>query len=234
MQLTCNKLSFQYPNNGTKVLDNLSFTIQGSGFHAVFGPSGAGKTSLARIIAAGISEYQGDLQLTGITTILYCYNLERLPGWTNIGKLLQEITPAGREPLLAELIAVFDLNDLLDSRFPQLSMGQQNRVNLIRYLVQNFDLLILDESLANVDEKLRQSILLHIKERFPDKMFLAISHNLMEIATFCKDIMVLDSYSGGEQGRLLQGMDLRRNGTEDISLDRRKLDAVMLEIMNAC
>ena len=234
MQLTCDKLSFQYPNNGTKVLDRLSFTIQGPGFHAVFGPSGAGKTSLARIISAGISEYQGDLQLTGISTILYCYNMERLPGWTNIDKLLQEVTPSGRESLLAELLTVFDLNDLLDARFPQLSMGQQNRVNLIRYLVQDFDLLILDESLANVDEQLRQTIILHIKERFPNRMFLAISHNLLEIATLCRDIMVLDTCKEGEQGRLIQGMDLHRNGTEDIRPDRKKLDAVMLEIMNAC
>ena len=68
---------------------------------------------------------------------------------------------------------VFSLENLLDSRFPQLSLGQKNRVNLVRYLVQDFDLLILDESLANVDEKLRQTILLHLKKRFPNKMFLS-------------------------------------------------------------
>ena len=234
MQLTCDHLSFQYPNNGTKVLDRLSFVIRGPGFHAVFGPSGAGKTSLARIISANISEYQGSLQLKGISTILYCYNMERLPGWTDIGNLLQEITPAGRKSLLEELIAVFDLNDLLDARFPRLSMGQQNRVNLIRYLVQDFDLLILDESLANVDEQLRRTIILHIKERFPDKMFLAISHNLLEIAALCRDIIVLGARQEESQGRLLHGMDFLRNGTEDIVPDRKKLDAVMLEIMNAC
>ena len=236
MQLACDNLSFQYPDNGTSVLDHLSFTIQGPGFHAVFGPSGAGKTSLARIIAAGITGYKGSLRLKEIKTILYSYNMERLPGWSNIGSLLQQVTPSGRESLLEELITVFDLNDLMHSRFAQLSMGQQNRVNLIRYLVQDFDLLILDESLANVDEKLRHTILLHIKERFPEKMFLSISHNLIEIATFCKEIVVLSSRKKENRECLVQGMDVHRNkdAAQDMLPEKKRLDEVMLEIMNAC
>ena len=236
MQLVCDNLSFQYPDNGAIVLDRLSFTMQGPGFHAVFGPSGVGKTSLARIISAGITGYTGQLHLKGIKTILYSYNMERLPGWSNIGSLLQQVTPSGRKFLLEELITVFGLDNLMHSRFARLSLGQQNRVNLIRYLVQDFDLLILDESLANVDEKLRHTILLHIKERFPDKMFLSISHNLMEIATFCKEIVVLSSRKKEGRECLLQGMDVHRDGdaAQDILPDRKRLDAVMLEIMNVC
>ena len=241
MQLACENISFRYPGNGSVVLDQLSFTIQGPGLHAVFGPSGVGKSSLARIISSAITEYQGNILCEDIQTILYSYNMERLPGWADIGTILQEITPAGREPLLQELLTVFSLNNLLASRFPQLSLGQQNRVNLIRYLVQDFDLLILDESLANVDEKLRQTILLHIKKRFPDKMFLSISHNLMEIATFCQQIIVLGRGKEAKketQEILIQGMDIQQNPHQDsaqnLVADQKKLDAVMLEIMNAC
>ena len=48
-------------------------------------------------------------------------------------------------------------------RFAQLSMGQCNRVNLVRYLLQTFGILIMDESLANVDEPTRQTIILQNK-----------------------------------------------------------------------
>ncbi len=237
MQLACENISFRYPGNGSIVLDQLSFSMQGPGFHAVFGPSGVGKTSLAQIISSGITEYQGNIYCKNIQTTLYSYNMERLPGWADISSILQEITPTGREPLLQELLTVFSLDKLLGSRFPQLSLGQQNRVNLIRYLVQDFDLLILDESLANVDEKLRQAILLHIKKRFPDKMFLSISHNLMEIATFCQQIMVLGREKEKRE-RLVQGMDIQQDPNQDTAqslvANRKKLDAVMLEIMNAC
>jgi multiple sugar transport system ATP-binding protein len=160
--------------------------------------------------------------------------MERLPGWADIGRVLQEITPAGREPLLQELLTIFSLDTLLDSRFPQLSLGQQNRVNLVRYLVQDFDLLILDESLANVDEQLRQSILLYLKQRFPNKMFLSISHNLMEIATFCQQILVLSTHQQEKKNHLVRGLDLQQEPDQALVVNRKKLDAVMLEIMNVC
>ncbi|MCI5209937.1 MAG: ATP-binding cassette domain-containing protein, partial [Candidatus Electrothrix sp. ATG2] len=203
MQLAASNLSFQYPDSTTQVIDHLSFSMQGPGFHAVFGPSGVGKTSLARILAGSRIDHEGDIRAKGINTILYSYNMERLPGWANIGNLLSQVTPSGRESLLKELVAVFALEDLLHARFSCLSLGQQNRANLLRYLVQDFDLLILDESLANVDEKLRQTILLHIKERFPDRMFLTISHNLMEVAKFCKEILVLGAREELGQGCIL-------------------------------
>jgi multiple sugar transport system ATP-binding protein len=108
-------------------------------------------------------------------------------------------------------------------------MGQQNRMNLIRYLLQDFDLMILDESLANVDEKLRQTILPAIKERFAHKMFLYISHNLMEVARFCKEILVLAGPSRNISSRLISGL----NETSGGKVDKSALDKVMLEIMNA-
>ena len=88
----------------------------------------------------------------------------------------------------------------------------------------------MDESLANVDEKLRQTILLHIKERFSDRMFLSISHNLMEVATFCKEILVLETREKSGKGCILQGLDLQ----QDAVLDKDRLDQSMLEVMNAC
>jgi len=89
--------------------------------------------------------------------------------------------------------------------------------------------MILDESLANVDEKLRRAILPVIKERFPDKMFLYISHNLMEVARFCKEILVLAEPSRNMPSRLIKGLD----DTSGDPVDKSALDRVMLEVMNA-
>ena len=230
MQFAGDNIQFRYTDSDSVVLDQLSFTLQGPGLHAIFGPSGVGKTSLARIISSEITHYQGEIHYKGIQKILYSSNMERLPGWTGIGSILKQVTPVGQEALLEELLTVFNVDNLLDSRFPQLSLGQQNRINLLRYLVQDFDLLILDESLANVDEKLRQTILLHIKKCFPDRMFLSISHNLTEVARFCKEILVLGEQKEPGKSRILQGLDC----CQDTPPDRDRLDQSMLEIMNAC
>ena len=108
-------------------------------------------------------------------------------------------------------------------------MGQQNRINLIRYLLQDFDLLILDESLANVDEKLRETIILAIKKLFADKMFLYISHNLMEVSKFCRQILVFGKLSENKPCSMIMGQDYQKG----YSLNKQGLDVTMLEIMNA-
>lgn len=230
MRLECRDLAFTYPGSDVAVLENLSFVMEEPGFNAVFGPSGVGKTSFAKLLAEKAKDQHTTGFIThGIQTVLYSYNLERLPGWSSAGSHLEKICPVGREDLKAELIRVFMLEPVLGSRFSKLSMGQQNRMNLIRYLLQDFDLLILDESLANVDERLREVIVLAVKALFPDKMFLYISHNLMEVAKFCRDILILGESSGEKSSRMIKGMDYQKG----YQPDKPALDKAMLEIMNA-
>ncbi len=225
MLLECNNLNFSYDGNETLVIKDLTFSMVEPGFKAVFGPSGAGKTSLAKIISAPDSGVDQHTRTKGIETILYSYNLERLPGWSGVGKHLDKVTPAEKHELKKDLIQIFQLEEVIKSRFSQLSMGQQNRINLIRYLLQDFDLLIMDESLANVDEKLRETIILSIKDIFPDKMFLYISHHLMEVSKYCSQILVF----GKSSFTMIQGQDHKIS----CSLNKEGLDTTMLEIMNA-
>ncbi len=229
MPFECKDITFMYPGAPGYVFQNLSFKFSRPGFNALFGPSGIGKTSLAKIIIGAIGDYSGQVTTDGMKTLFYTYNMERLPGWSGVGKHLEKVTPPGRIGLKDELVNIFGIRPCLESRFTQLSLGQQNRVNLIRYLVQDFNLLIMDESLANVDERTRETILLKVKEIFPDAYFLYISHNVVEVSKFCRDIVVFRSAHKKPQAVVVKGQDLS-TGQE---LKRNLLEQTMLEIMNA-
>ena len=229
MRLECEDIGFYYPGTDKRVFDRLSLNLTEPGFHAFFGPSGVGKTSLARLLCGQARAASGTIRTQGIETFLYSYNLERLPGWSCVGGHLEKVTPSERMAEKQALVQSFDLGGCLHQRFSQLSLGQQNRVNLIRYLVQVYDLLIMDESLANVDEMTRARILLTIKEMYPRVLFVYISHNVVEVAKFCKRIWVFRDISKTPQALAVNGQDLRSGG----SLDHQALQQTMLEMMNA-
>lgn len=229
MPLICDNIAFTYPGAEHPLFTNVSFRLTAPGFHSFFGPSGVGKTSLAKIIAGDIKMYSGRISTDGLNTLLYSHNKERLPGWSGVGRHLTRVIPSSSHARKDELVEVFGLSDCINSRFDQLSMGQQNRVNLIRYLLQDCDLLIMDESLANVDERTREKIILAVKTMFPNRYFLYISHNVMEVSKFCDSILVFRSNNKTPQTVMIKGCNI----CEGEDLSRAALDATLLEIMNA-
>jgi ABC-type multidrug transport system ATPase subunit len=229
MFIECNNIHFRYPNSSMDVFHDLSFQMKTPGFHALFGPSGVGKTSLARIIVGDITDYSGSIRSEGMQNLLYSYNLERLPDWSSVGNHLEKITPSSLRDRKNELIDAFDMTQTMKLRFSQLSLGQQNRVNLIRYLLQDFHLLIMDESLANVDERTREKIILRIKDMFPEAYFLYISHNVIEVSKFCKEILVFRNSQKSPQVVTINGRDHKLGQT----VAKDQLEQTMLEIMHA-
>lgn len=229
MQIECQDISYRYPQTDIRIFDHLNCRVTGPGFHALFGQSGMGKTTLARMIARELTGYSGQIQTRKISEVLYTHNMERLPGWAGIGELMASTTPASGLDRLNALVDAFGIQPVMNARFSQLSLGQKNRANLIRYLLQEFDLLIMDESLANVDETTRGRIIITLKTLFPEKCFLYISHNMMEIAKFCNQIVVLGSPNKHPQARLIAGQNLMREN----NFAMKELERTMLEILHA-
>jgi ABC-type multidrug transport system ATPase subunit len=229
MLLEFKNINYKYPGSTNEVFKNLTCAIAAPGFHALFGPSGVGKTTLAKMMTGEIEGFSGNISVRQIHRILYAYNLERLPGWSSVKEHLATTTPNANKKKIDELVTACGLEKCMHSRFAQLSLGQQNRTNLARYLLQDFDLLIMDESLANVDEVTKEKIILKMKAMFPQRCFLYISHNVVEVAKFCKQILILRSLHKTPQTVSICGQDY----TNGLPLTGKDLEHTMLEIVNA-
>ncbi|MFH1984541.1 MAG: ATP-binding cassette domain-containing protein [Pseudomonadota bacterium] len=229
MHLSCLNLTYSYPGSETAVFTDLSFSLPLPGFHALFGPSGVGKTSLAAILSGALEDYSGTVDADPAIAPLYTFNTERLPGWSSVGRHLEKVCSPAHHKQISSLAENFGITACLDKRFPQLSLGQKNRVNLLRYLTQDFHALIMDESLANVDESTRERIILEIKAMFPERGFIYISHNILEVARFCRKIVVLRGAGKSPASVVVDGLDTRKGQNPS----HAEQDRVMLEIMNA-
>ena len=87
----------------------------------------------------------------------------------------------------------------------------------------------MDESLANVDERTREDIILKIKDLFPDAYFFYISHNVVEVSRFCHEILVFRNFRKTPQVLKIKGLNRQLGQTPS---DER-LEQTMLEIMHA-
>ncbi len=216
-------ITYRYTGEPDPVFSQLCFSIRGPGFISLFGLSGTGKSTLARIISKEIIPERGTLNIQHGLTILYSHNAERLPGWCTVGEHIQRVSTKGSDTLFRELVRELAVEAIMESRFRELSMGQKNRVNLLRYLLQDFDVLIGDEILSNVDEPTRNHILGTIKHYFPTKTFLYISHNALEVVRFSKQILVLPVNTGSAHRRMISmpGLDLAKEDYQPHGLQQR-------------
>ncbi len=218
-------ITYRYPEEPDTLFASLDFEIKGPGFISLFGLSGTGKSTLARLISGELSPISGSIKMDGQTGVLYAWNAERLPGWCSVGEHIRQVTPSGRADVSRHLANALDVEPLFESRFRELSMGQKNRVNLLRYLLQDFDLLIADEVLANVDEPSRNRILGAIKSTFPQRTFLYISHNATEVVRFSKEIVILPVSTPHRRVATLKGLDITGRAEPDPSeLQQRVLE----------
>ena len=154
----------------------------GEGVTALIGPSGAGKSTLLAVIAGLLSPQQGTLRFDDEALIDAARNIS-VPAWQrHFGLVFQDgqLFPhlsvrdnllygwhrrpaAERRFTLEQVLALLEIGPLQSRRPAQLSGGERQRVALGRALLYSPRLLLLDEPLASLDERLKQQILPFLK-----------------------------------------------------------------------
>jgi len=195
----------------------------------VFGPSGAGKTSLIETLAGWRAPAAGRICVGGVVFFDdragVALPIEQrgvgyvpqdallLPHW-NVGRNLRA-GPAGvDEAHLERTLAILEIGHLLERSCQRLSGGERQRVALARALVSRPRILLLDEPLGSLDLPLRRRILpylIRVRDEF-DLPTMFVSHDPTEVKALCDEVLVLESGRVVAQGAPDEALRYARSG----------------------
>lgn len=182
MCLSIEQASFRYPD-GPAILDNASLTFVQGAYHLVRGPSGAGKSTLLRLLCRleevdeGAIRYQ-DVDIADMPPpllrrkVAYVQQMPSLLSGTVRDNLLlpfdfqanRELTPPNDAELQARIQAFLLTGITPDSEADKLSVGQAQRICLIRSLLLNPEVVLMDEPTASLDPESTAVVLAKARE----------------------------------------------------------------------
>lgn len=158
--------------------------LEARGFNTLLGETLAGKTTLLRLMAGLVKPSAGEVwfdgkNVTGVpvqrrrVSMVYqqFINYPNFSVYDNIASPLRVVgtSTADVKTRVGRIAELLKLTPLLDRKPSELSGGQQQRTALARALVKDAELVLLDEPLANLDYKLRESLRDELPRLFADR-----------------------------------------------------------------
>lgn len=210
-------LSFTYPGNKNRAVDNISFEIQKGEIIALVGPNGAGKSTLVRLLCrlydpdSGSIKYDGtdirnmdpDLYRKQISVVFQDFMLYNLNAGENIRlgnidnpepdeKIISSASASGIHDLIESLPSGYSTvigNLFDDSR--ELSWGEWQKLALSRALFRDAPVLILDEPSSALDADAEYDIFTKLRSAVKGRTTILISHRFSNVS-LADRIIVLD------------------------------------------
>lgn len=257
--ISVQNLSFTYPKAKQAALSQVNLEIPEGSFFALLGPNGAGKTTLLRLLCGRFSAYNGRLNIAsafanenGFLNPKSCGILLENPGvylklsieeyvryfadfyGLDAGTLSQRMTVLSKS---LELPA-------LSTKMSALSLGNRQKVQILRAMVHNPKLLILDEPVANLDPKSREMVWSLIADwrRYEGGTAIVCSHILAEMEQEATDFAIIDHGTVLKSGAVAatvddgasNGKNFELKFVNEVSAEKIQQALVAAGLTNAC
>ena len=200
-----------------RALDGISFEVSPQSLHGFVGPNGAGKTTTLKLICTLLKPQVGKIRVFGHDVRNNVKAIRKRIGYMpdhfsmyrqmTVFEYLDFFAAAygfnlnERNRIVADVLALTDMDGRKDDFIQGLSRGMQQRVSLARVLVNDPDLLLLDEPASGLDPRARIELMEILRElRRMGKTIFISSHILSELAELCDSVTIIDrgktKYSG--------------------------------------
>ncbi len=201
---------------GSETLTDISFTLFPGSFYFLTGPSGAGKTSLLKLLYLSLRPSRGAIRMFGHDTVTM--TRDRLPGFRRrIGVVFQDfrlvphlsafdnialplriagITEKDLHDPVTEMLSWIGLSERAEARPATLSGGEQQRVAIARAVIGRPEILVADEPTGNVDPEMAVRLL---------QLFAALNRLGTTVVVATHDIHLLQEIEGAQMMRLEKG-----------------------------
>ncbi|AOL17092.1 multidrug ABC transporter ATP-binding protein [Sulfolobus sp. A20] len=192
-----------------EILKGLTFSIENGEVFGIVGPNGAGKTTTLRILAGVIKDYNGNVNILGLSPsrakqlgyISYmpedAFPYEKLTGYENL-EFYAELYSKGNRELKEEFIKlgiqIAGLGNRIYDKTSEYSRGMKRRLIIARTLMVNPKIAILDEptSALDVESAVRiRNIIVDMAKKHNMTIILS-SHNMLEVEFLCDRILLMN------------------------------------------
>ncbi len=195
--------------NGTVALDDATLTVEEGSVLGLIGPNGAGKTPSMMLITSLLRRDAGRVRVGGVdpqvSPTAVRQHVGYMPDFFGVYEgfssreyleffaATQNIRPSARPAVVADLLALVDLEHKADADVNGLSRGMKQRLSLARALVHDPDLLVLDEPASGLDPRARVDLRELITElNRMGRTIIISSHILSELEGMCSHLAIVD------------------------------------------
>ena len=201
--------AYHNPDGETPAINGISFILNKGEFVAIVGPSGCGKSTLLSIIAGLLTPEKGFIKINGkylhesTTNVGYMLQHDELFEWRTIynnvilGLEIQHMLTARTREKAHNLLDVYGLKQFENARPSELSGGMRQRAALIRTLVLDPDLLLLDEPFSSLSKDVKRHMQKLVRKLY-DQMHITViyvTHNREDIQNTDARIAVMNDGS---------------------------------------
>ncbi len=215
-----------------QAVGGISFDIPRGKVVGLLGPNGAGKTTTIQMLTGITSVTSGKILYFGkdfLKNRQYCLQKinftssfnslqNRITVWENLLVYAQLYSVNSPQKKIKEYLSYFQIEELEKVKFQDLSAGQRTRVNLVKALINDPELLLMDEPTASLDPDIADKVLSLIEQIKKDRKLsvLYTSHDMNEVTRICDEVVFMD------HGKIV-AQDTPLNLTKEISVSELQL-----------